>query len=75
MGERLPYKQDVIGSSPIIPIRLGGIAQLARACGSYPQCPGFKSLFRYKKPGKPMFSGPLIYGKYNDLGHFWDKNF
>ena len=28
-------------------IRFGGIAQLARAHGSYPWCHGFKSLFRY----------------------------
>ena len=29
MGERLPYKQDVIGSSPIVSTKLfGGIAQL-----------------------------------------------
>ena len=26
---------------------LGGVAQLVRACGSYPQCPGFKSLHRH----------------------------
>ena len=25
----------------------GGVAQLVRACGSYPQCPGFKSLHRH----------------------------
>ena len=38
LGEHLPYKQRVIGSSPIgpIPIKYGGIAQLARAYGSYP---------------------------------------
>ena len=49
LGEHLPYKQRVIGSSPIgpIPIKYGGIAQLARACGSYPQCRGFESPFRY----------------------------
>ena len=29
---------------------LGGIAQLARACGSYPQCPRFKSRCRYQNP-------------------------
>ena len=28
--------------------RHGGIAQLARACGSYPQCPRFKSRCRYQ---------------------------
>ena len=27
----------------------GGIAQLARACGSYPQCPEFKSLCRHHR--------------------------
>ena len=26
----------------------GGIAQLARACGSYPQCPRFESRCRYQ---------------------------
>ena len=26
---------------------IGGVAQLVRACGSYPQCPGFKSLHRH----------------------------
>ena len=41
LGEHLPYKQRVIGSSPIGPIlpqgnQYGEIAQLARAYGSYP---------------------------------------
>jgi hypothetical protein len=27
----------------------GGVAQVVRACGSYPQCRGFKSLLRYQK--------------------------
>ena len=48
LGEHLPYKQRVIGSSPIGPIYIcGEIAQLARACGSYPQCRGFESPSRY----------------------------
>ena len=57
LGEHLPYKQRVIGSSPIgpilfgvlglIPLRYGEIAQLARARGSYPRCRGFKSPSRY----------------------------
>ena len=52
LGEHLPYKQRVTGSSPVGPIFIqyqtyGGIAQLARAHGSYPWCHGFKSLFRY----------------------------
>ena len=48
LGEHLPYKQRVIGSSPIGPIYIyGEIAQLARARGSYPRCRGFKSPSRY----------------------------
>ena len=47
LGEHLPYKQRVIGSSPIGPIKYGEIAQLARAHGSYPWCRGFKSPSRY----------------------------
>ena len=50
LGEHLPYKQRVTGSSPVGPIDLseyGGIAQLARAHGSYPWCREFKSPFRY----------------------------
>ena len=49
LGEHLPYKQRVIGSSPIGPIH-GEIAQLARAHGSYPWCREFESPFRYDKP-------------------------
>ena len=35
----------------------GGVAQLVRACGSYPQCPGFKSLHRHHfLPSLTMFN-------------------
>ena len=50
LGEHLPYKQRVIGSSPIGPIDIkeyGEIAQLARAHGSYPWCREFESPSRY----------------------------
>ena len=52
LGEHLPYKQRVTGSSPVGPIEFqytyhGGIAQLARAHGSYPWCREFESPFRY----------------------------
>ena len=56
LGEHLPYKQRVTGSSPVGPTyfsesitkaEYGGIAQLARAHGSYPWCRWFKSSFRY----------------------------
>ena len=61
LGEHLPYKQRVTGSSPVGPtssvwtacIRglgrtYGEIAQLARARGSYPRCREFKSPSRYQ---------------------------
>ena len=51
LGEHLPYKQRVIGSSPIGPIKYGEIAQLARAHGSYPWCRGFESPSRYLTKG------------------------
>ena len=51
LGEHLPYKQRVTGSSPVGPTQLnnyyGEIAQLARAHGSYPWCRGFESPSRY----------------------------
>ena len=53
LGEHLPYKQRVTGSSPVGPIaemqinKYGEIAQLARAHGSYPWCRGFESPSRY----------------------------
>ena len=79
LGEHLPYKQRVTGSSPVGPtsreigvIKYGEIAQLARAHGSYPWCRGFKSLSRYFKSAFKMhffcfirnFSLP-IFGIYN----------
>ena len=53
LGEHLPYKQRVTGSSPVGPtqtkvlIEYGEVAQLARAHGSYPWCRGFESPLRY----------------------------
>ena len=65
LGEHLPYKQRVTGSSPVGPTHNhlvmvhGGIAQLARACGSYPQCRGFESPSRYFKSFKKLFEKDL----------------
>ena len=47
------------GHSGKIPIAVqttenGGIAQLARACGSYPQCPRFESRCRYQIKAQPF---------------------
>ena len=54
LGEHLPYKQGVTGSSPVGPISFsesyGGVAQLARAHGSYPWCQEFESPLRYWLP-------------------------
>ena len=52
LGERLLCTQEVrssilLGSTNLINHIHGGIAQLARAFGSYPECRGFKSLSRY----------------------------
>ena len=45
-------KQLVLWYSNPCPVwGYGGIAQLARACGSYPQCPRFKSRCRYHMAG------------------------
>ena len=39
----------------------GGIAQLARACGSYPQCRWFKSDYRYhRSSNRRSNSGPMV---------------
>ena len=49
LGEHLPCTQGVRGSIPLGSTILfyGGIAQLARASGSYPAGRRFKSYFRY----------------------------
>jgi hypothetical protein len=44
--ERVLGKDKVTGSNPVVSSN-GGVAQLARAHGSYPWSPGFKSLRRY----------------------------
>ena len=66
LGEHLPYKQRVIGSSPIGPI-YGGIAQLARAHGSYPWCRWFKSSSR-SSGFEGALEGTFLYYKKNIFG-------
>ena len=39
----------------------GGIAQLARACGSYPQCPRFESRCRYQKDAAYRYSAASFF--------------
>ena len=40
----------------------GGVAQLVRACGSYPQCRWFESTRRYHTIWAPPPAGPLFFG-------------
>ena len=42
--------------------RDGGIAQLARAFGSYPKCRRFESYFRYQRPGGQAVKTPPFHG-------------
>ena len=46
MVEYLVWDQGVAGTNPVFPI-YGGVAQLARASGSYPGGRGFDPLRRY----------------------------
>ena len=46
MVEHLVWDQGVAGSNPVFPIN-GGVAQLARASGSYPGGRGFDPLRHY----------------------------
>ena len=57
-AERILGKDKVTSSILVISsIYIGGIAQLARACGSYPQCPEFKSLCRHQMQKRVPFEG------------------
>ena len=58
--ERILGKDKVTGSIPVTSSIYGGVAQLARACGSYPQCPGFKSLRRHQQYHQPCVGGIFI---------------
>ena len=42
LGEHLPYKQRVIGSSPIVPTKYGPVAQLVRALACHARGQGFE---------------------------------
>ncbi len=44
LGEHLPYKQRVIGSSPIVPTIFGLVVQLVRTLACHARGQGFESL-------------------------------
>ena len=51
LGEHLPYKQGVIGSSPIVTTIFGGVAQLVRVLACHARCREFESRhFRHLCP-------------------------
>ena len=43
LGEHLPYKQRVIGSSPIVPTMYGPVVQLVRTLACHARGHGFES--------------------------------
>ena len=52
---RRAHNTKVISSSLVPATKYGGVAQLARAFGSYPECQRFKSVRRYQK-----YIGPMV---------------
>ena len=52
LGEHLPYKQGVIGSSPIVPTKYGLVVQLVRMLACHARGRGFES-----HPGRHYFAG------------------
>ena len=57
MVARRAHNPKVEGSSPSPATIYGGVAQLARAFGSYPECHWFESSRRYHKPCEACLSG------------------
>ena len=57
MVARRAHNPKVEGSSPSPATRCGGVAQLARAFGSYPECHWFESSRRYHKPCEACLTG------------------
>ena len=51
LGEHLPYKQRVIGSSPIVPTKYGPVAQLVRALACHARGRRFEP-----DPGRHFFA-------------------
>ena len=65
MVARRAHNPKVEGSSPSPATRCGGVAQLARAFGSYPECHWFESSRRYQSqpPVRHASQGVLLVEK------------
>ncbi len=61
LGEHLPYKQRVIGSSPIVPTIRGPVVQLVRTLACHARGQGFES------PSGRHFIQPLLYASVAQL--------
>ena len=61
LGEHLPYKQRVIGSSPIVPTISGPVVQLVRTLACHARGRGFES-----HPGRHLVQ-PLLYASVAQL--------
>ena len=66
--ERILGKDKVTGSIPVISSS-GGIAQLARASGSYPLCPQFKSVYRHQLRLTPLPKGLIKFNLEFEIGN------
>ena len=44
LGEHLPYKQRVVGSSPTVPTNIGPVVQMVRTLACHARGRGFESL-------------------------------
>ena len=62
LGEHLPYKQRVIGSSPIVPTINGPVVQLVRTLACHARGRGFES-----HPGRHFGKQPLLYASVAQL--------
>ena len=62
LGEHLPYKQRVIGSSPIVPTIFGPVVQLVRTLACHARGQGFES-----PSGRHFFIQPLLYASVAQL--------
>ena len=67
LGEHLPYKQRVIGSSPIVPTTSGPVVQLVRTLACHARGRRFEPV-----PGRQIFCGANR--TYADVAHLVERH-